>query len=258
MHFSSNIKYLRGARGLTQSELASSLNVGRTAITNYEKGVSKPAFDELVKLSELFDVNLNDLIFLDLSNKVETRPEKLIEPFPVLVDTEGNERIAFVDVKASAGYPQFYSKSNYLKKLPSFQLPGTEFRNGTFRCFEVSGQSMEPTLFNNDWCISRFVELGYDSIKNNNVYVVVTDDQVYVKRLLCVNSDTIRCYSDNPEYPYFDVKLTELRQLWYIVKRITSNLSPVAVIHSDVLDTISLRLLKVENKLQEIEQKKSK
>ena len=47
------------------------------------------------------------------------------------------ENIAFVPIRAQAGYLIGYSDKEYVETLPSFGLPG--FQNGTFRAFEVEG-----------------------------------------------------------------------------------------------------------------------
>ena len=48
--------------GLTQSELASKLCAKKSLISNYETGYSTPDFYTLCKLSEIFDVSLDDLV----------------------------------------------------------------------------------------------------------------------------------------------------------------------------------------------------
>ena len=67
VHISSNIKYLRQSDGLTQSDLARILSY-RSAIEKWESGVSNPPFKTLLKLSEFFDVSLDDLVYTDISS----------------------------------------------------------------------------------------------------------------------------------------------------------------------------------------------
>ncbi len=61
-----NIVLIRKAQGLTQSNLASYLGVSREQISNYERGVRDISVTELNKLSELFGVELSDLLEDDL------------------------------------------------------------------------------------------------------------------------------------------------------------------------------------------------
>lgn len=69
VHISSNIKYLRQSDGLTQSDLARILSYrSASAIEKWESGVSNPPFKTLLKLSEFFDVSLDDLVYTDISS----------------------------------------------------------------------------------------------------------------------------------------------------------------------------------------------
>lgn len=57
-----NIKFFRKQMGLTQSELASKLCAKKSLTSNYETGYSTPDIYTLCKLSEIFDVSLDDLV----------------------------------------------------------------------------------------------------------------------------------------------------------------------------------------------------
>ena len=50
------LRSLRLSRGLSQSQLASSIGVSRNAISSYERGEYKPSYDVLVKLVNFFEV----------------------------------------------------------------------------------------------------------------------------------------------------------------------------------------------------------
>lgn len=53
---------------MTQSELGDYLGISHVAILSYESGKNSPKFEALLKISELFKVNLHDLIYKDLSD----------------------------------------------------------------------------------------------------------------------------------------------------------------------------------------------
>lgn len=57
-----NIRSLREAAGLTQSELADRLFVSFQAVSAWERGQSIPDLENAVRLSELFDVSVDSLI----------------------------------------------------------------------------------------------------------------------------------------------------------------------------------------------------
>lgn len=59
---SENIKNLRKAKGLSQEELAIELNVVRQTISKWEKGLSVPDSEMLIKLAEKLDTTVNMLL----------------------------------------------------------------------------------------------------------------------------------------------------------------------------------------------------
>jgi len=57
------IKELREKKGWTQDELAKRIPVTREAVSKWERGISYPDYSSLIKLSEIFDVSTNELLF---------------------------------------------------------------------------------------------------------------------------------------------------------------------------------------------------
>jgi transcriptional regulator with XRE-family HTH domain len=68
MHYlGKNIRYLRKQLSKTQSEIAALIKKGQTTIGNWENGISEPNLDELLILSNFFDIPLDTLIKFDLA-----------------------------------------------------------------------------------------------------------------------------------------------------------------------------------------------
>lgn len=59
---SENIKKFRKAKGFSQEELAIKLNVVRQTVSKWEKGVSVPDSEKLIRLSEELDISVNILL----------------------------------------------------------------------------------------------------------------------------------------------------------------------------------------------------
>lgn len=62
MNFSQKIQYCRTLRNLTQDEVGNLLHVSRKTISGWETGRSSPDILSLVKLCNLFDISLDDLL----------------------------------------------------------------------------------------------------------------------------------------------------------------------------------------------------
>ncbi len=66
-----NIATLRKKYGMTQEAIAEKLNVSRQTIAKWERGDSEPDMESCVKLAELFEVTLDDLVNYEDENEEE-------------------------------------------------------------------------------------------------------------------------------------------------------------------------------------------
>lgn len=70
---SENLKAIRKSKGLTQEETAVRLHVVRQTISKWEKGLSVPDAETLVKIADLFEVSVSELLGtgLDGENNID-------------------------------------------------------------------------------------------------------------------------------------------------------------------------------------------
>ena len=71
--FSENLKALRKARGMTQEELAARLHVVRQTVSKWEKGLSVPDAELLIRLAEVLDTTVGQLLGADIPEDGESR-----------------------------------------------------------------------------------------------------------------------------------------------------------------------------------------
>lgn len=69
--FSKNLKTLRKQKGFSQEELASRLHVVRQAISKWEKNLSVPDADTLIRLAEILEVSVSELLGSKIENENE-------------------------------------------------------------------------------------------------------------------------------------------------------------------------------------------
>ena len=62
MNLAENIKFYRKSMDMTQEELANRLNGRKSLISNYENGHSTPDIYMLIKLADIFNVSLDELV----------------------------------------------------------------------------------------------------------------------------------------------------------------------------------------------------
>lgn len=60
--FSENLKALRKQKGFSQEELATRLHVARQTISKWEKNLSVPDADTLIRLAEILEVSVSELL----------------------------------------------------------------------------------------------------------------------------------------------------------------------------------------------------
>lgn len=271
--FATNLIHLRQLHKLKQSEIPDTVGFGRTTWIAYEKGDSYPAFLDLLKISNYFKVGLSDLVERDLTkegnlnvkgenskkrekgklkgnpkgnlnDKFEGEEESAIYnikmPQVITIDTQGNENVVLVPVRARAGYLNGYADPEFMAKLPAYRLPG--LNNGTFRLFEVEGLSMYPTLHGGDLIIGSNVEQLRD-VRDDRIYVVVTKSEgVVVKRVLnridkdgklILKSDN---YKDRDMYPPIVSNPENIIEIWYATGYISRQMRPPAEMYNRLID----------------------
>ena len=69
MSFRTNLQYLRAERHMTQEQLAMLLGVSRQSVTKWEAEKSYPEMDKLIKMCQIFECSLDDLVQGDLTGR---------------------------------------------------------------------------------------------------------------------------------------------------------------------------------------------
>jgi phage repressor protein C with HTH and peptisase S24 domain len=139
-------------------------------------------------------------------------------------DSRGNENIELVQSKAAASYIDNLQEPEFIGKLPKLFIPTGQLQGGTFRGFEVKGNSMEPTLQSGSIVIGRYID-NWTSIKDDWIYIIVTNEAVLVKR--CLNRIEARqqlyLKSDNYEYEARNIDITDVREVWFLKAELRYN-----------------------------------
>jgi len=75
MHIHQNIKYLRKLKGWTQKDLSEKIDKTYITVGDYERGKIYPPLPILLRLCELFNLSLDQLVLQDLSAETPSEPE---------------------------------------------------------------------------------------------------------------------------------------------------------------------------------------
>lgn len=246
--FHYNLRQLRKRAGLTQGTLAEKLNLKRAVIGAYEEGRAEPKIENLIKIASFFNKTVDELVgsIIDLDNPNQKKDRLRI--LAITVNDQDRENIEVVGAKAQAGYLAGYSDPEYITSLPKMSVP--YLKGGTYRAFEIEGDSMHPTLETGDMVICKFVE-NYTWIQDHAIYVVVSDEGIVVKRIKTHKSqNTLELISDNKYYPPYKVHLNTIREIWQVQSRMTTHIgSP---------DDLHKRLNKLEELVWSLQEKLKK
>jgi len=175
----------------------------------------------VMKLMEVFSINplwlygKSNKRFVDISSN--TAPK-----FIMLNEDNEEEGILMVNQKASAGYSQNIHEEEWYKELPTMRVPLPNYRNATYRGFQVQGDSMIPNIYPGDWVIGKSVP-NIGDLHYGRIHIVVLKDAVVVKQVLLNENrpNTILLRSTNPEYKDLEVQISDVQELWEMSSKLT-------------------------------------
>jgi phage repressor protein C with HTH and peptisase S24 domain len=217
-----HFKEVREENNFTQSEFADLLGI-KNSTADIERGRTKLSGKVVAELLRQFGINPLWL-FGDSGQKYLQISKGDVSPKVVTVNSADSENIVMVNQKAAAGYPHNVQDVEWYNQLPAFDIPLPEFRNATYRGFQVEGDSMLPNYRPGEWVMAKAVG-GIDEVSNNRVYVVVLYDSVLVKKLQKLpDPSKLLLISLNEEYLPLEVKVNDIQELWQVNSKLTFNL----------------------------------
>ena len=210
---------LRRALGYTQAEFAELLGISSTT-ADIERGRTKLSGKVVTELLKQFKINPLWLYGESDQQYLDTSRVSVI-PKVVTVDSAEQENIVLVNAKAAAGYPQNIQDTSWYEQLPAFDLPLPEYRNATYRGFQVEGDSMIPNLHPGEWVLARALS-SVDEMSANKIYVVVLDDAVLVKKIeRSATSAHLILISLNDSYPPYSIEPHKVQEIWEVSSKLT-------------------------------------
>ncbi|MCM4160936.1 LexA family transcriptional regulator [Antarcticibacterium flavum] len=215
-------KEIRDDHNFTQAEFASLLGIKKST-ADIERGRTKLSGKIVAELLRQFGVNPLWL-FGDSSQKYLPVNKGDVSPRVVTVNSGENENIVLVNQKAAAGYPHNVQDVEWYQQLPAFDIPLPEFRNATYRGFQVEGDSMMPNLSPGEWVLGKAVP-SLTEVSTNRIYVVVLYDSVLVKKMQKLEDPyKLLLISINEEYPPVEVLVSDIQELWQVNSKLTFSL----------------------------------
>ena len=212
-------KEIRDDHNFTQSEFAALLGI-KNSTADIERGRTKLSGKIVAELLRQFEVNPLWL-FGESSQKYLAVNKGDVSPKVITVNSSEEENIILVNQKAAAGYPHNVQDVSWYQQLPAFDIPLPEYRNASYRGFQVEGDSMMPNLRPGEWVLGKAVP-SIKEVSYSKIYVVVLYDSVLVKKIQKMEDPyKILLVSINEEYPPVQVLVSDIQELWQVNSKLT-------------------------------------
>ncbi|MBC7743999.1 MAG: helix-turn-helix domain-containing protein [Flavobacterium sp.] len=215
-NISSNLKYLRKKKNLTQQQFADMLEIKRSLVGAYEEERAEPKYELLKKFALFFELSMDELINDKINDKwkpVAKADVGNVRVLSISVDSNDRENIELVPVKASAGYLNGYADPEFITELPKFHLP--MFRQGTYRAFEINGDSMLP-LQSGTIVVGEYLS-NWNDIKSGDTYVIISKSEGIVYKRAgnkFKENKLLKLISDNTIYKPYSIPSEDILEIW--------------------------------------------
>lgn len=248
--FGKNIKFLRKRQKRTQDDLAFTLEMKRSTLSGYENGVAQPSVNALIRFSMFFKVAIDTLVKTNLPELSKSQISQIERGYDVYVkgsnirilaatvDQYNNENIELVSEKAKAGYKNGFADPDYIRVLPTFQLPFLS-RQKKYRTFQISGDSMLP-IPDESFVTGEFV-LDWNTIRDGHPYIILTlnDGIVFKVAENCIKADRkLIMHSLNSLYDSYEIDIADVKEVWKFVHYISSEMPKPNREKQDLVDTV--------------------
>ncbi|PTG21245.1 helix-turn-helix domain-containing protein [Staphylococcus chromogenes] len=213
--FSSNLERLMNKRDMSDSDLAALVDVNRTTVTRWRKGIRSPKLDKLPEIANVFGVEPLDLIsesnkqniivkINDVSSQLTPpRQQNVLNYAHDQLEEQNAKGDNVVDINSykqdkievnvngcvSAGVGERLHEETLFTETVKAPVPPHDL------ALKVNGDSMEP-MFKDGEII--FVEKTHN-IKNGQIGIFIIEEEAYLKKVF-VEDDRLTLISLNKNY----------------------------------------------------------
>jgi repressor LexA len=184
--YGQNLRKLRNLEGWTQEQVANKLGVSKQTYSHYENEKRKPGLEMILKLGEIYDVNIQSIFNGDeYSSELMQKPPETYEVGPVVyLDVVGsiscgNGTYAYQDIEGQEATPRDW------------------LNGGNYFYLRAKGDSMiGERIMDGDLLLIR----QQDEVENGEIAVVIINDEAVLKKVTKTN-EVVILESANPKYP---------------------------------------------------------
>ena len=169
-------------------------------------------------------------------------------------DANNKENIELVSQKASAGYMNGFQDPEFVSELPKISLP--MLGQGTYRAFEIKGDSMLPIL-PGTIVFGEYVE-SLSSIKSGKPYILLIEQEGVVFKTVfnfLEKEKKLLLVSDNKQYDPYAVAVDDVLEVWGVKGFFSTQFPEIETSTSVSVDHLAMHVLSVQDEVQRLKRK---
>ena len=200
--------------GISQDEMAKRLQLSKSTYGSYESGRTEPKLVDLLKMADYFKVTTDQLLGGDVTIRTPILSKTEVRLLATTVNSENENNIEFVPIKAAAGYIRGFGDLDFIETLPVFQVPFLQ-KDKKYRVFPIQGDSMLP-LKEGSYVFSEYIE-DWKNVKSGTVCIIVTHEEgIVLKKVFNYlnEKNLLVLKSTNERYAPYAVMGEDIKELW--------------------------------------------
>ncbi len=248
--FGKNIKKIRSVKSLSQQAFAELFDLKRGTLGAYEEGRSEPKIDTIIKIANYFSIQIDALLTNELTVNELLRFKGDLTTYAQDLKREQFALIPCITESTSSEYITLYDKKNFIKELPSIQLPVNPAKE--FRGYSVSNLEMtnhDKGFYPKDIVIGEKVPNEVIKKLNNGTLVLVLTKSKLIFRRLYITKNHIVLRADHKNIEDEEYPISEIKELWRVRYVFCKRIPDFADGVEDKLLMIEQELIKMKERL---------
>jgi transcriptional regulator with XRE-family HTH domain len=214
---------------MKQEALGAMVGLSNASISDYERGLTEPSVENLLRFSEIFNVTIEELLGSE-SKPVADDPGVYVTGNVGMARPNIDEfytRIPFLSARAQAGIPHMlyeHSDVRWITETYPVFMPLVTI-NERHIVIEVAGDSMEPELRPGTVVLAEQIHPNNWQYESGGIYAVLYGPGRFVIKRIKTNEiareGVLWLHSDNERYHgKIEVKAAEIHQMWKILLKV--------------------------------------
>ncbi len=215
--FGKNIKKIRSVKSLSQQAFAELFDLKRGTLGAYEEGRSEPKIDTIIKIANYFSIEIDKLLTSELTVNELLKFKGDLTTYAQDVKREQFALIPCITESTSGEYVSLYNKENFIKELPTLQLPvnpSKEFRAYTVLNLEMTNH--DQGFYPKDIVVGEKVPSSVIKKLNNGTLVVVLTETKLIFRRLYVTNNSVVLRADHKNIEDDEYPISDIKEMWRV------------------------------------------